>query len=780
MCEVVKQLKIPSTIYKDDCGYCFETMINPNFGDGGPAEPEHQLNICLGCFQSFCHEHVNLHQQVVRRVQQATHDLYLNVYKIERPKATESAEKRLKLEVQDLSEEELYETVWSLVRINNACTARLGSSKQKQKMDTTVVSKLEQIIRTRSSDFKDMAATWQLEIKACPHSEQFVVPQDAMPVRETCGDCDLDRNLWLCLHCGNIGCGREQVGIEGHSHALKHYQQSENNHPLAVKLGSLTSESNDIYCYSCNDEVAFPDPNRFSAVLAKFGIDLEGQVAKEKTLVELQVEQNMNWDFQMRDSGNEFTKKIFASKEYGCGLINLGNSCYLNSVVQVLFNGGVQDWNLDMLGDFPRDVVFPSTNLKCQLIKLRNALKIHPEKYQHGVKPASVKKCIGEDNEEFSSGRQQDAMEFLTYFIDKLDRKVFSKASSSNPNDLMRFMVEDRLECTKCEHVKYSSQVCEILQIPLLDSNDPQFLMDRLHSYFNGESLDIHCPQCSEITVATKNSMLKTAPATLLINPIRIKLQNWTPIKTSNQLFVPGLRDEKRLKLSQFKAHGRQPGEKIFEDSPDDNSNVPASAISFNPDEDKVISIISMGFSKNAALRALYNTGSEVERALNWIFEHMEDPELNAEFSVPGTKKQAAVVDQGALDSMVSMGLAERHCRKALILNDGDVTRSVEWVFNNADNLDDDDTQESIDPPVSRDYGYPGDIPDYALSAVICHKGNSVQSGHYVAFIKKAVDGEPKWVLYNDEKLMAVGGNENLQEIEKNGYIFIFNRIAPA
>lgn len=61
---------------------------------------------------------------------------------------------------------------------------------------------------------------------------------------------------------------------------------------------------------------------------------------------------------------------------------------------------------------------------------MRNALKNEPEKYPHGVKPTTFKHCIGGTHEEFSSGRQQDALEFFSYFVDLLDTNVFRNLST--------------------------------------------------------------------------------------------------------------------------------------------------------------------------------------------------------------------------------------------------------------------------------------------------------------------------------------------------------------
>lgn len=39
-----------------------------------------------------------------------------------------------------------------------------------------------------------------------------------------CNNCDLTTNLWLCLICGNIGCGRKYFdGTGGNNHGIDHY-----------------------------------------------------------------------------------------------------------------------------------------------------------------------------------------------------------------------------------------------------------------------------------------------------------------------------------------------------------------------------------------------------------------------------------------------------------------------------------------------------------------------------------------------------------------------------
>lgn len=51
-------------------------------------------------------------------------------------------------------------------------------------------------------------------------------------------DCGLNSNLWLCLVCGALGCGRQQYGGGGgNGHALQH--TTDTGHAVAVKLGTI-------------------------------------------------------------------------------------------------------------------------------------------------------------------------------------------------------------------------------------------------------------------------------------------------------------------------------------------------------------------------------------------------------------------------------------------------------------------------------------------------------------------------------------------------------------
>lgn len=46
-----------------------------------------------------------------------------------------------------------------------------------------------------------------------------------------------------------------------------------------------------------------------------------------------------------------------------------------------------------------------------------------------------------------------------------------------------------------------------------------------------------------------------------------------------------------------------------------------------------------MGFSRNAIIRALVNSGNNVEAACSWLYEHLEDADVNDPLPTTSSKQ---------------------------------------------------------------------------------------------------------------------------------------------
>ena len=132
---------------------------------------------------------------------------------------------------------------------------------------------VEAVLKALSAKKRSEIQSWEEEkLKPCSHSvglqQQEGVKLEGKALAH-CKDCELQENLWLCLTCANLGCGRSQFGgIGGNGHGLAHYEATQ--HPLSVKMGSITPEGTaDVFCYSHGDEILDPSLGEH---LKRFGI----------------------------------------------------------------------------------------------------------------------------------------------------------------------------------------------------------------------------------------------------------------------------------------------------------------------------------------------------------------------------------------------------------------------------------------------------------------------------------------------------------------------------
>ncbi|KAH3665415.1 hypothetical protein OGAPHI_003599 [Ogataea philodendri] len=758
-------------IYKDDCMFSFETA----FDDSG-------LDICMNCFQSFSRLGFNYTKQ---HSEYFNHKVYLNYRKIVKHQNLRQSEqplKMVKLEIKEQTENDLYD-----IKTQIYCSDIDESIDfPREDIPDHVKECASAIIEATSNDKQQEIKAWEQEIVPCPHSFDIKQGKTKDFDLTQCHECGLKENLWICLTCGSLGCGRSQFGgVPGNSHALKHYESNPTHH-IAVKLGSLSLNSADSYCYTCNDDVKVPD---LVNLLGTFGIKISETVKTEKTLTELQIEQNVKWDFNMSDENGESLIPVFG--EGLTGLKNLGNSCYLSSVVQVLFSISEFGSAFHIEEGMPVEKILnpgnPALDLETQLFKLGDGLlsgrySVPDEatsesvKFQKGIRPQGFKTLIGEGHPEFSTMQQQDAFEFLLFLLEKIDSQKLTGVSNVSPTQLFNFVVENKIKCPNCSGVIIAKEITNNIRVPIVDNvvgtdengrklYEQVTLKESLLNWIAAQDVEYTCPNCDGLVKATKTEGLTAFPDYLILSPQRIKLDNWVPVK----LDVP-IKFEEILSLDDCVSPGLREGEHIIEQQDAKNS--------FLFDESAMNTLLGMGFPENRCKRALYATGNkDAEAAMNWLFAHMEDPDIDEPFD-PSAQSSSKSESEQEVQSLISMGFTETLSRKALLMTKGNVELAVEWLFSHPDDdgvLPEVEADESPEEHIKRleANSQPGD--NYILKAVVCHKGASIHSGHYVAFIKGKVDGVQSWLLFNDEKVVRAT-EDNLREIEKSGYIYLYER----
>ncbi|KAJ3116750.1 6-phosphofructokinase, alpha subunit [Phlyctochytrium bullatum] len=294
-----------SRVHKDECTQCFDSQ-----------DSELGVDVCLTCFNGGCRDAERAHSKL--HYEKFKHPLVLNMKRTLKPRRSdEPPQKITKLAIQEESEEEKYD-LHTTIRCFACGDVEVDAAQGNLKVVSEGVKSA--LSSKKQSDIK----AWEEEITACIHTKN-VQQGEAKKLDSSdmahCNDCDLKENLWLCMICGNLGCGRQQYGgLGGNGHGVNHYQAT--GHAVSVKLGTITPEGTaDIYCYLCDEERLDP---HLGEHLSTFGINILGQQKTEKSIAELQLEQNLKFDFSMTTEDGKDLTPLFGPSY--TGLKNLGNT----------------------------------------------------------------------------------------------------------------------------------------------------------------------------------------------------------------------------------------------------------------------------------------------------------------------------------------------------------------------------------------------------------------------------------------------------------------------
>ncbi|CAH2322662.1 ubiquitin carboxyl-terminal hydrolase 5 isoform X2 [Pelobates cultripes] len=666
---VLPTIRVPRAgdrVHKDECAFSFHT-----------PESDTGLYICMNTFLGFGRPFVE------RYFNKTGQRAFLHFKRIPKPKSDDSSSSgdpprkkptRLAIGMEggfDMAEDQCeYEEMVKLVILPEFLEIQREELLELPEMvRDRVTSAIEAILSADSASRKQEIQAWDGEVRQVS-KHAFNLPQlEGVPRIPPCGwkcsVCDLRENLWLNLTDGSILCGRRYFdGSGGNNHAVQHYRET--GYPLAVKLGTITPDGADVYSYDEDDMVLDPS---LAEHLSHFGIDMMKMQKTDKTMTELEIDMNQRigeWEL-IQESG------VQLQPLYGhgyTGIRNLGNSCYLNSTMQVLFSipAFQQKYVERMEQIFQKAPTDPTQDFNTQVAKLGNALlsgeyskpaveregdaASEQKGLQDGIAPRMFKALVGKGHQEFSTNRQQDAQEFFLHFINMVERNC---RSSSNPNEVFRFLVEEKIKCLVSQKVKYTQRVEYILQLPVpmeaaLNKEElsiyeqnrlqaeqehrppPELVRARipfascLEAFAAPEQLD----EFWSAALQAKSNALKTSRFASFPDYLVIQIKkftfglDWVPKKLDVSIDVP-----EELDLSQFRGGGLQGDEEELPDvapplvTPDE----PKAPVL---DESVVTQLVEMGFPAEACRKAVYYTGnSGAEAAMTWVMSHMDDPGNN-------------------------------------------------------------------------------------------------------------------------------------------------------
>jgi ubiquitin carboxyl-terminal hydrolase 4/11/15 len=208
---------------------------------------------------------------------------------------------------------------------------------------------------------------------------------------------------------------------------------------------------------------------------------------------------------------------------YYKGFNNLGNTCYLNSGLQLIIN------NKELCQNIIND---SNTNIQ----EIKNFIALYYNDNSTILSPNYIKFLVGKCNKEFIGSNQNDSFEFIIYFLNYLFENL--KNNNIYENQTKITVKCKLLSClTKSEHIEKNNFL--LLDINLESNN----LDDCYRFYKKKEKLmedNIYfCNKCNDKRIASKRTEIVLWPKHLIIVLKRFSSNNGKSNKISKTIDIP-------------------------------------------------------------------------------------------------------------------------------------------------------------------------------------------------------------------------------------------------
>jgi len=232
---------------------------------------------------------------------------------------------------------------------------------------------------------------------------------------------------------------------------------------------------------------------------------------------------NLNW------------KKMYINRGIGSGLQNLGNSCFMNATLQCLMYTPVFA-QLLMQGYHSLKCKSKKFCVLCELEKL-----IPPVLTGKQIqRPYTMFKNLGKVNDLLTPGCQEDAHEFWTSLLDKIEIAYDNAGDNLNKNNkcfdkynpirsLFTGEMKTTIQCGKCRKYSISKEPYCCLS---LDVDDIDTLPESLSVLTQDEVLKgnnkYYCNNCKRKCIAHKKITLSKIPNILVLHLKRFAIQQFS------------------------------------------------------------------------------------------------------------------------------------------------------------------------------------------------------------------------------------------------------------
>lgn len=305
-----------------------------------------------------------------------------------------------------------------------------------------------------------------------------------------------------------------------------------------------------------------------SVVTCSGGSSENNAIAMNGCATDIRGETNIGNHSKQRSNSNELPqpKRILYPREnvrigwksstrkwqVGVGMMNVGNTCYLNSTLQALFHvPSMATW---LLSDTQHMERCESADAGCIICAMAKTLEAS-QSSQSAVRPHFVYSRLKAICKHLVMGRQEDAHEFLRYLVEAMEKCYLSRfrnhkdfdqySKETTPlNQILGGYLKSAVRCLACGHVSTTFQHFQDL---LLDIRKADTIEEALEGYFSRERLEdmgYKCEACKKKVSATKQFSLERAPIALCI---QLKRFSMLGTKINKQITI-----KPRLDLTKF------------------------------------------------------------------------------------------------------------------------------------------------------------------------------------------------------------------------------------
>lgn len=213
---------------------------------------------------------------------------------------------------------------------------------------------------------------------------------------------------------------------------------------------------------------------------------------------------------------------MFIKKKIYKGIPNIGNSCYLSSLLQLLIRLPIFEYELETYEEYKHRTSHSSNYIEKYIHIFTNIYQIicHYHNTNQFIEPNPIHiiRLLGQINPQFMSPHeQQDTQEVLTLILDFLNHHIKNEFKKQFDDDFKIYILKEII-CNHCNHKLQSNDNCLNLS---LCAEDKQLI----NTGHKNEILnDYKCDNCKNIgNVQKKQSIIKYPNILMIYYPFYIQ-----------------------------------------------------------------------------------------------------------------------------------------------------------------------------------------------------------------------------------------------------------------